>query len=354
MTRYLTLMALLGAMLMTSTAAQAMLNKITVTTCDELCNKSNVQFKQLPQRKSLVSSKALGGEVLQGELAGEWDEVFGALAYPTELPGEEGEFFLVGMLLPAQAAGAGQYDVPGWHREGFFLDAGDGVPRLVAAALLDPEFVPEAGNPHTASGQLWTSQFVLYQEIEELERNANFYDSYPEGASSADLSFVTDDDGNVLELLVDIFDEFGEYRYTVAPQPGDLYNPGSTAFELSQPDFVYIGYFFDDLQPFGEDVSLVRDYIVPSAETDPNLPEGFDSADLEMFLILEGGRETDDSGAEFRYSTPKALGYTWGEANSIVGGDSSRSGGGALGLPMLTLLLGLGWARRRLERARTH
>ncbi|MEN8720633.1 MAG: hypothetical protein ABF296_10275 [Oceanococcaceae bacterium] len=363
MKKHLALATGLTALLLASTSAQAVLMRITLN-LDGVKSSPMVgsaAFKSLPQRKLHASAKALGGETLQGTLAGEWDQVFGAVVYPGGFADEPGEFFFVGMALPASATAPGQYDVPGWHREGFFLDAGDGVPRLVAAALLDPAFVPEAGGAHSVAGQLWVSQHVLYQEIEELQRNPDFYASYPQGAINADFSFVTDDEGQVLELLVDIYDEFDQYLYSVRPQPGDLYNPGSTAYELSQPDFVFIGYFFDQLQPFGDDVSLVRDHIVPSAESDPTLPEGVDTADLEVFLILEGGRETTDGDAEFAYGDLIPLGYTWGEAKTLLEGDvgaepdaGGSGGSGTTGLPLLMALLGLGRARRRWDGAQRH
>lgn len=357
MNKHLSLATCLTALLLASTPVQAVVMKNIIGNTDAIdlrptSKAGSAAFKSLPQRKTRAPAKALGGETLQGTLAGEWDQVFGAVVYPGGLEDEPGEFFLVGIALPASATAPGQYDVPGWHREGFFLDAGDGVPRLVAASLLDPAFVPEAGGAHSVAGQLWVSQYVLYQEIEELQRNPDFYATYPEGASNADFSFVTDDDGQVLELLVDVYDEFDQYMYSVRPQPGDLYNPGSTAYELSQPDFVFIGYYFDELLPFGDDVSLVRDHIVPSAETDPTLPDGVDTAGLEMFLILEGGRETTDGGAEFGYGDLIPLGYTWGEAKILLDGDIGNDpddgsprgsgGSGALGGLWLMVLLGAG------------
>lgn len=366
MKKHLPLATCLAALLLASTSAQAVLMRITLNLDGVKTSPlvGSATFKSLPQRKLRAPAKALGGETLQGSLAGEWDQVFGAVVYPGEFDDQPGEFFFVGMALPAFATAPGQYDVPGWHREGFFLDAGDGVPRLLASALLDPAFVPEAGGAHSMAGQLWVSQHVLYQEIEELQRNPDFYASYPQGASSADLSFVTDDAGQVLELLVDIYDEFDQYLYSVRPQPGDLYNPGSTAYELSQPDFVFIGYFFDELQPFGDEASLVRDHIVPSADADPTLPDGVDTADLEVFLIIEGGRETTDGVTEFAYGDLIPLGYTWGEAKTLLEGNlgsdpdagSARGSGGSgtLGLPLLMALLGLGWARRRGDWSRRH
>lgn len=296
-----------------------------------------------------AATSQLGGETLVSQLAGDWEQVFGAITYINPHPGADEDFYVVGINLPAYSTGDDQYDVPGWHREGFFIDAGDGVQRLVAARLLDPEFTPDFTDTLTESGQLWLSEFVLYQEGEELERDPNFYDNYPDGASASDLTFVTDVDGKVLDIAIDIYDEFQQYLYTVPMQAGDRYNPGTTLYDLDEPDFVYLNYFFDELQDIDDGFELKRDYVVPSAENDPALAEGFDSAQLDLFLILEGARETVENDAEFGYSTPVNLGYTWGQAKSAATGGGGASGSpvaatvnaGALA-PASLLLFGLG------------
>ena len=297
---------------------------------------------------SMASAKALGGETLNGELSGSWDQVYGVLTYPDPLG--DPNIFVVGVSLPAQAKGDGQYEVPGWHREGFFLDTGDGVPRLLASSLLDANFVPESDDVLFESGQLWVSEFVLYREHEELERDPDFYQGYEYGATDADLRFVTDDDGKVLQIAIDIYDQFGEYLYSVDPKPGDFYDPGMTYYDLREPNFTYIGYYFSFLQEITGDLQLTREYLVPSGASDPALPSDYDSADVEPFLILEGGKETDD-GDTFAYSTPTPLGYTWGEAKSATSGGGSS---GALGAWWLLAMAATVCAvrKRRLHRLR--
>ncbi len=292
-----------------------------------------------------ATHKALGGETLQGSLAGDWEQVFGVIAYPVD-PTDE-NLYTVGLSLPAQATGGNRYDVPGWTREGFFVDAGDGILRLLAASLVDEAFVPESGDALTTAGQLWVSEFTLFREIEELERDPDFYENYENFGADSDVRFVTDADGRVLDVAFDIHDQFGNYQYSVTPQAGDEYMLGQTVYDLREPDFVFIRFQDNEYFTIVDGIDIVKDYVVPSDQTDPVLPEGFDSADLELFLIVEGARSTGDGDdeAEFAYSTPESLGYTWGEAKSGPGGSGGGSSG-ALGPWLLLLMLGAGLRRR--------
>lgn len=301
--------------------------------------------------------KTLGGETLQSRLDGSFDIVEGLLTFPWTSPDDPNlELELVAMSLPATATGSDNgYTVSGWHREFFFLDVGDSVPRLLSARLIDPEFVPDPDDLVTESGQLWIAEFNIYQEGEELERDPDFYAGFPLGGAFADLRFVTDADGNVLELVVDIFDGEGEnYLYTIPPRVGDRLNPTLNGYDLAEPDIVYLLLYFDDVIAVTDDLFVQRQYFVPTGAIDPALPEGFDSGTLRLSFFLEGIRSAGD-GALFSYGDVETFDYTWAEAKSAdapppaAGG---RSSSGALSLTLLTMLLGLGWARRRAARTR--
>ena len=300
-------------------------------------------------RAGSTRTKQLGGETLVGQLEGSWDAVTGVIAFPYQSEGGL-DLFQVALTLPAASVGEDQYAASGWHREAFFLDTGDGVPRLVSAELIDPEFVPDPQDALFESGQLWAVTYLPYREIEELERDPNFYADYDGGASNADLRFVTDDEGDVLQLAVDIYDAFDEYLYTVEPQIGDQFNLGFKGYDLAEPDIFYIHYYFADTVAITDDMSLERRYYVPSAATDPELPDGFDSADLDLFLILEGVSEVNDE-ATFAYNTPTTLGYTWGMAQQpATTGQANSGGSGAIGLGALVMLLLGGCLRMRRRR----
>lgn len=313
--------------------------------------KSEAAYKRATpafQNKAFVE-KALGGETLRSRLEGPQDVVTGVLTFPwTDPDGLNLE--LVALSLPATATGGDSYEVSGWHRELFFLDVGDSVPRLLSALLIDPEFVPGPQDQVTASGQLWISQYMLYQEAEELARDPDFYAGFEGGGAVADLRFVTDDAGNVLEMVIDIYDMAGDYQYSVPPKIGDRYNPSFTGYDLNEPDIFYALFYFEDLIEVTDDLSIQRRHFVPNASIDPELPEGFDSGPIRLSFFLEGIRDNGDS-REFSYGEVDTFDYTWAEAKAVQapgGGGSS----GAPGLPMLVLLLGLGWARYRAQMSR--
>lgn len=310
--------------------------------------KSSVTYKRQVSAKSAAAMRAknLGGESLQAGLAGQWDDVNAVVTFPwTDDTGLDLQ--VVALSLPAASVSGDQYQATGWNRELFFLDIGDSVPRLLSAYLIEPEFAPGPNDLQAESGQLWFVPYVLYQEAEELAGDPDYYAGYPDGASYADLFFVTDEQGHVLETSVDIFDSVGEYQYSVRPQLGDRYNPGFIAYDLADPDILYVLTYFDEPLEFTDELSIERRYFVPNAADDAQLPAGFDSGVLDMSFLLEGLKVENDEGV-FGYSALQSLGYTWGEAKS-----TTTSGGGSSGAitPAILMLL-LSWAGLR-RRTRT-
>ncbi|MGJ8670017.1 MAG: hypothetical protein ACSHXK_11060 [Oceanococcus sp.] len=315
--------------------------------CDDTL-KSHISYKRLrtPVDSNSSMRKNLGGETLQGTIAGVQDEVYAYVTYISPYFDQE-DLYVVTLGLPAQKQAEQNYSASGWFREAYFLDLGDGLPRLLAASLIDTDFIPESGDALSQGGQLWVSQYLMYQEAEELARDPKYYDSFANRPLNAEIRFVTDDNGDVLELAIDIYDVFQEYQYTVSPQAGDRINPGMQSFALSDPNYLWVSFYFEQPVPISpEFLSLKRDYIVPDALLDPELPEGFSAADLDVYLLLEGyNAETEN----FAYGTPQALGYTWGEAKNKTPAGGSASG--AMTPLLLSLLISLwglrvGWSRR--------
>lgn len=306
--------------------------------------KSAVMYKRATSAPQPAKAGDLGGETLSHGLSGVWDDVRGVVTFPWSAQGGVA-LQLVAMSLPAVAAGHERFTSAGWYRELFFLDVGDGVPRLLSAYLADPEFQPGAQDLIDQSGQLWLSQFLLYQEAEELQADPDFYLGYNEGAAVADLRFVTNPEGEVLQVVVDIYSDAGEYQYSVAPRPGDRLNPSFVGYDTANPDVLYALFYFADPQPLEKALSLQRRYYVPSGLTDSALPNDFDAAGLRLSFLLEGFAD-EGGAARFGYSELKDLGYAWGDAKA------SSSGSGAAAWPLLVLALALACrlrpSRRRL------
>ncbi|MGJ8670018.1 MAG: hypothetical protein ACSHXK_11065 [Oceanococcus sp.] len=308
----------------------------------------SVSYKRADSlRLAKTVAKELGGEELAGELPGEWEVVQAAVTFPWVASSDGLELQLLALALPASSQGEARYAASGWHREAFFLDLGDGVPRLFSAELVDPQFVPNGEEALVESGQLWTNRYVLYQEKESLDTDPDFYANYPDRASLADVEFVTDDEGRVKQVAINIYDDELNYLYSVEPKVGDRYNPGLLGYDLENPDVLYVRYYANDLLEIEEDIVLSRQYFVPNGALDDALPGDFDATNLTLDLILEGV----DSNGNFAYSLPATLGYTWGEAKANSNTPDTAmasSGSGGLGAPLL-LLLQLTWLGRRFR-----
>lgn len=345
-------LAALGLLAATTGARAGNIQSCTEPNCgatgEVRYSKSVVTFKRAaPQTSTFSQPKMLQGESLSGELSGNWDSVAGIITFPWQADADL-SLQLVALSLPAQSSGNGQYTATGWQRELFFLDFGDGVPRLLSSNLLEAEFTPQPGDVIDQPGQLWISQYALYQEAEELTADADFYAGYAEGAAMADIRFVANDAGEVLQIAIDIYDDAGTYQYSVEPQAGDRINPSFIAYDLQQPDILYALYYFDQLKAITNAMTLQRSYYVPRAINDSALPEGFDSADLNIAVLFEGVK-TIEGESSFAYGPLTDLGYRWGEAKQST---ASASGGssGALMPGLLVLLAGLGLHARRKRR----
>lgn len=315
-------------------------------------SRAKPSYKQrVLRQKSTGDAQSLGGETLQAQLAGQWDEVNAIVAFPYQT--SDGlDLQLVAMSLPATADGNEQYSAPGWHRELFFLDVGDSVPRLLSSYLVDTAFTPDPQDALMQSGQLWIAPHMLYQEAEELAGDPDFYSGYEFGAAPADMRFVADASGNVLEIAVDIYDDASNYLYSVEPATGDRYNPSFIGYDLEEPDVLYALSYFEDLTTFTDTLALQRRYHVPSGDNDPALPAGFDSAVSDVSVFMEGGSFFDGEGS-FAYGPLTSLGYTWGNAKAQAPvGETGGVNSGAFGLPLLVLFMLLGVVRQTASRRR--
>lgn len=357
----------LCALAMSSVKATASTNYCEEPKCDAIGSsshsnfaKSTVNYKHSRKANSAILAKAQGGETLHGELSGAWDAVSAVVTFPWQ--SEEGlDLNLVALSLPAQALGNAQYSATGWQRELFFLDLGDGVPRLLSSYLIDADFSPQSGDVIDQSGQLWISQYALYQEAEELAADADYYAGYAEEAAVADVRFVANDAGEVLQVAIDIYDDAGNYQYSVEPQINDRLNPSFLGYDVQQPDILYALFYFEQPTPLSQPISLQRTYYVPNANSDSTLPVGFDASELELAVLFEGVKSLQGE-SSFAYSTPQGLGYTWGQAqqsnqssNNGIGsssGSGSGSGSGMVTPWLLILLSALALLRPGLRRAR--
>ncbi len=308
------------------------------------------------------SGGAANSVTLEGEFRGAWDFVTGWLSFPyIDEDGEELQVLLRGFF--TEQTEANHYSLGAWDGKLFWIDLGDGVPRLLPAQPWNNSYEPDEGELPAQAGRLYRVGYLLYRQAGESYPT----DQWVSGAVNAELWFVMDEnDEQVLEFSLDLYDDNGDFiesRYLAA---GDALQIFTTAYDMADPNIVILIDYME-MKTLSGAPTITRSHWLPNIDyTDSDLAArataGFDASAIKLELMFEGEWYSDwydyDSDAYYTdtyygYSNPPtALGYTWGEAKQIASGvvssSSSSSSGGGGALWWLLPPLGLGVWRRRV------
>ncbi len=312
------------------------------------------QEQAAPLLGALPTSNSTQSVTLLGEFRGAWDFVTGWLSFPyLDDDGEEVQVLLRGFF--TEESEANHYSLGQWDGKLFWIDLGDGVPRLLPAQPWESNYVPEPGELPAVSGRLYHVGYLLFRQA-GVSYPA---DQWADEAATAELWFVMDEnDEQVLEFSIDLFNDNGDYlesRYLAA---GDSLQIFTTAYDMADP-YVVILIDYMEMKTLNSLPTITQAHWMPNIDfTDSDLAAkaavGFDASAIELELMFEGEWYDDLGFTTYGYSNPPtALGYTWGEAKQIAAGvvssstASSSGGGGALVWLLLPLALVAG---RRLHR----
>jgi len=256
-------------------------------------------------------------ETLTGDLAGDWDVVTGFVTFPFSFDGIETDYLLVRGLPTERLSGGDTYQVGHWKRAAYWIDAGDGVPRLLASELLNPNYVPSLEDPFVDGGELNYAQLVLYRE------QGRDYSAYTEEAAFGNLFFVVDPaSGEVINAAIDLYDAGNLYEKTVFLFEGDSLLPLLISYKLAEPEFLYFAEYGDFITLSQEFNIGLADHVPGRHFVDPALSNvGFDAAAAPLNLLLEGFASVPGDDPLWAYSDVFPLNYTWNEAGQIFESD---------------------------------
>ncbi|MFO7552859.1 MAG: hypothetical protein R6W80_15740 [Haliea sp.] len=290
---------------------------------------------------------------LQGSIDGNWDSVTGWITFPTYSDTEHLLYVLLRGFDGTLQSGS-NYSFGGWNGKLFWIDLGDGVPRLLPAALWNDQYVPGTGELPAQSGRLYLSSNVLYRQA-----GADYpVTQWADEAAWADLWFVTDENNQLKEISVDLYDDNANYLESRSLAPGDQLQILSQAYDLTDPTIVWM-VFYMDFKTLNGQPTISEQHLEPNIDfTDTDLLKyagsQFDSRALNLDLLLEGTGTDSNDNTVYGYNTPTSLGYTWAEMAVLADGgtlgaaSSGSSGGGAMS--WLLLLLGMVSGFRYLSR----
>ena len=271
-----------------------------------------------------------------GDIAGDWDDVDGYFSLPYNVA-TVGQLNILLRGFPARPVGGGRYAVEGWDRSVYWLDVGDGTPRLLQALELASDYVPESDDyffdsdavtKTCSAGARCTLNLVPYLRYQEFGADYTDRGAEENGVhfDEIQLAFVTDGDGDAIDAAV-LFDE-EEVPEAIQPfELGDKILLATLAYKIDEPEYIYALGYMTAFAPLTLDAGISRANHVPGVDfMDPDLPADLDAGNRPVRLILDasagrgdgygtGGTRPPDA---FFYGGPFDLGFTWKNAQSFL------------------------------------
>jgi len=258
------------------------------------------------------------GETLFGDMIGDWDRVTGFVTIPHSFDGIDDDYVLLRGLPAERLPDSDTYQVNGWTRSAYWIDVGDGVPRLLSSELLEPNYVPEPDDPFEDSGELNFSQLVRYRE------QGRDYDKegFAGGAAFGSLFFLVDPaSGEAIDAVIALFDANNEFEKVEFLYEDDNLQPLLISYKLDEPEYLYFAEYGGFI-PLSQAFTIELANHIPNVDfVDPELAElEFDAANVPLVLLLEGFAEPEDPKDDpvWAYSDIHPLGYTWGQAGNVI------------------------------------
>ncbi len=295
-------------------------------------------FQRIHDRHTRVRTPAAtlsSTSVFVGEIEGSWEDVDGYFSIPYTLP-VLGQMNILLRGFPTQPLGGNRYAVSGWDRSVYWLDVGDGLPRLLQALELAEDYVPDAADYFYDSpdvrdtcvvGAGCTLNLVPYLRYQEfgadyttrgVEENDIRFDEIQ-------MAFVTDSSGDAIDAAVLFNDETP--TDPIQPfQQGDTILLSTLAYKIDEPEYIYALGYMDVFEPLQASANITRANFVPGVDfVDPDLPANLDAGNRPVRLILDASNG-DGGGygiggtrkAEFAYGGPFDLGFLWKDAAGYI------------------------------------
>jgi hypothetical protein len=263
---------------------------------------------------------AIQGDSLFGDMSGDWDRVTGFVTFPHSFDGIDDDYLLIRGLPAERLPDSDTYQVNGWTRSAYWIDVGNGLPRLLSSELLEPNYIPEPDDPFEDSGELNVTHLVRYRE------QGRDYDQegFPGGAAFGSLFFLVNPaDGEVIDAVIALFDANNEYEKVEYLYEGDELQPLLISYKLDEPEYLYYAEYGEFIV-LSQSVEIGLANHVPGVDfVDPDLDKlEFEAATVPLVLLLEGFAEPEEPEGDptWAYSTPSPLGYTWGQSAARIFG----------------------------------
>lgn len=231
-------------------------------------------------------------------LEGEWEDVVGYVGFQYTSKDTNKEYIACLIGLPVEALGNNQYKSEGWDKKIFWLDVGDGAPMHVCA-IYAPNYEEDRV---TYDNVYWSPNFQYLPAGVQDESQAR----------PCELWMYLDEDDEVEEVWIDVFDENWEVTKTKELEIGDQLQAFTPLIDYSEPGSFYATSLDESFQTVKKAPVFIYEHMTPNVDFVSEITKGMDFENTDLLYILYGENWGEEDVLDFTYSTPLNINLKWG------------------------------------------
>lgn len=230
-------------------------------------------------------------------LEGDWDDVVGYVGFQFNFLNDTKKYIACLIGLPVESIGDNEYQSEAWDKKLFWLDVGDGS-IMPVCAIYAPNY-EEDGEVY--DNVYWAPNFQYLPpgvQDKSLER-------------PCELWMYLDEEDEIDEVWVDIYDENWEYTRSKELSVGDQLRAYTPILDPSEPDSFYVVWLEDGFKTVTAEPIFLYEHLTPNVDFVNERTSYIDYDNVDLLFILYGSSWDEENVYDFAYSTPKDIGLKW-------------------------------------------
>lgn len=279
---------------------------LTITYTKKLHRAASPPFKTLnhDKAKRILHPKAEAEPTYSftHTLEGEWEDVVGYVGFQYTDKNTQKDYIACLIGLYVKPLGNNEYQSEPWDKKIFWIDVGDGAPMHVCAV-----FAPNYEEDGVEYDNVYWAPNFMYLPPGETDTNK---------MRSCDMWMYLDEDDEVEEVWIDIYDENWEITKTKELGIGDQIQAFTPLIDPSEPAS-FLGITMEDrFRTVKTPPVFLYEHMTPNVDFENEMSKGFDFDDADLLYILYAENYDEEDVSQFTYSTPKKVGIKWGDKPS--------------------------------------
>jgi len=237
-------------------------------------------------------------------LEGEWENVVGYVGFQYTDKNMQKDYIACLIGLYVEPIGNNEYQSEPWDKKIFWIDVGDGAPMHVCAV-----YAPNYEENGVEYDNVYWAPNFLYLPPGETDTQK---------MRSCDIWMYLDEDDEVEEVWIDIYDENWEITETKELGIGDQIQAFTPLIDPSEPAS-FLGITMEDrFRTVKTPPVFLYEHMTPNVDFENEMSKGFDFDDADLLYILYAENYNEEDVSQFIYSSPKNVGLKWGNKPSKV------------------------------------